>query len=736
MTGSGDARPPGAPRILRVVTDVPVTDDARDEPDRTGRVRRLGRWASGHPVLVAVGAVALVTGGVLAGSQLRDLIDPPYRNVASTVPVAPRLTAGAGERIYRIDPARSAAAYEVTERLAGTERSTATGRTAAIAGDLAVNRGRPDASRVGEVVIDVEQLASDSSLRDARIRSDFLESHQYSLARFTTTATEGLPTSPLQDGTPYRFTISGDLSLKATTRPVRWDATASLSGDEVTVAASTTLKMSDFGIGPISIIGLVGTDDEFTLRLELVAVDPTRRDIAVEAPNLATKLAAEGTSPSFGREVRPILERNCVACHRGDAIGADVWRLETAGDAAATASGIGVVTRSTYMPPWPASKAGIALQHDRSLSGGDIDTLDRWARAGGPLDVDSSVRLDPPADDPASRIREDLTVRMAEPYVGDGTQTNDYRCFILDPKFTEPTYVTGYSFVPGTRQVTHHGLVYRVASADRAALDARSGSDGRPGWQCFLGEDFGGAGSGDLVAGWVPGQVPLDFGDDAGFLFQPGDFLVAQLHYHYGPLLTDQSEIRLQTAGPSPSMRELDVHSPTGPVELPCPAAQSSGPLCDRNAALTRLTELYGPAAPFVANGLLAMCGGERALTRDPVTGNGTTTCNQRIRTDGQIVDVLGHMHTIGKAFKMTLNPGTPGEKVLLDIPTWNFEWQLNYQPVEPVDVKRGDVLRIECSWDRGLRFDPEPRYIVFAEGTEDEMCFSTYTVRPNRPSG
>jgi predicted nucleotidyltransferase len=45
--------------------------------------------------------------------------------------------------------------------------------------------------------------------------------------------------------------------------------------------------------------------------------------------------------------------------------------------------------------------------------------------------------------------------------------------------------------------------------------------------------------------------------------------------------------------------------------------------------------------------------------------------------------------------------------------------------------VKRGDTVRIECRWDRSQRPLDTPRYIVFAEGTEDEMCFSTYTVLP-----
>ena len=42
-----------------------------------------------------------------------------------------------------------------------------------------------------------------------------------------------------------------------------------------------------------------------------------------------------------------------------------------------------------------------------------------------------------------------------------------------------------------------------------------------------------GVSDGDRVAGWVPGQRPATFPDGDGFDFQPGDVLVAQIHYHY-----------------------------------------------------------------------------------------------------------------------------------------------------------------------------------------------------------
>ena len=76
---------------------------------------------------------------------------------------------------------------------------------------------------------------------------------------------------------------------------------------------------------------------------------------------------------------------------------------------------------------------------------------------------------------------------------------------------------------------------------------------------------------------------------------------------------------------------------------------------------------------------------------------------------------------------RLTLDPDQKSEKILLDIPEWSFDWQMNYGLAEPLQVKAGQEVLMECSWDR--RVDPgrAAKYIVFAEGTEDEMCFGTY---------
>ena len=88
------------------------------------------------------------------------------------------------ERLYRIaSDDRSSVTYSVQETLAGADR-TAEGTTPAVAGDIAINTEDPSASRVGTIVVNIEQFESDSALRDKRIRTDFLNSGEYPMAEF------------------------------------------------------------------------------------------------------------------------------------------------------------------------------------------------------------------------------------------------------------------------------------------------------------------------------------------------------------------------------------------------------------------------------------------------------------------------------------------------------------------------------------------------------------------------
>jgi len=171
------------------------------------------------------------------------------------------------------------------------------------------------------------------------------------------------------------------------------------------------------------------------------------------------------------------------------------------------------------------------------------------------------------------------------------------------------------------------------------------------------------------------------------------------------------------------------IQNPVGPVEIPCdPGVKAK--LCDRTAALKDTIERYGSSTE---TGLLFFCQHSKeelqALYADGVA---KSSCAWPISGDGTITGVTGHMHTLGKSIRMTVNKGKPDEKVLLDVPQWNFDWQMNYQLETPLRVKAGDSVTIECSWDRSIDPNRPPRYIMFAEGTEDEMCFGTYSFIPD----
>jgi hypothetical protein len=93
------------------------------------------------------------------------------------------------------------------------------------------------------------------------------------------------------------------------------------------------------------------------------------------------------------------------------------------------------------------------------------------------------------------------------------------------------------------------------------------------------------------------------------------------------------------------------------------------------------------------------------------------------------IVAAGPHMHLLGTSLKLTLNPGTPNEKIILDVPNYNFDNQTSTILKTPIAVSAGDTIRVECTFDPTLRQkipqlkSLEPRYVTWGEGSSDEMC-------------
>jgi mono/diheme cytochrome c family protein len=463
-----------------------------------------------------------------------------------------------------------------------------------------------------------------------------------------------------------------------------------------------------------------------------------------EATNPTTKLddgpEAEAAGISFGSQVLPILETNCASCHTADGPGAAHLSLETADDATGfNAEYIATVIDVGYMPPWPAADGDVAFHDDRRLSESDRATITSWAAQGALIDIDGSAPIVAPAV--VLGVLDRDAVLVAEPYKGsESNDVDDYRCQIYDPGITEDGYLKSFGIEPDQTEVVHHALLFHVAAEARGDADAQAAANPDIGWGCTALAGFGEPGQSNLIMSWAPGQAPTELPEGVGIETSPGDFFVVQIHYHYEPewvdlppdesrLVVDFADTETLAAGGG-SLDPIDLTLYLGPAEIPC-STEETGPLCDRDAAIQALQDEQGFFAARVGDGLLAQCGARVEDFADMTDEIASSSCDHPAQP-GQIISIWGHEHELGKSFKMTLNPDTPEAMVLLDIPRWSFDWQLNYEPIEAIVLNRGDTIRVECSWDRAkIPDDAESRYIVWSEGTNDEMCYSQIVTRP-----
>lgn len=197
------------------------------------------------------------------------LLEPTATQITQVVQQTPQASA---TTTYRIIPGESQVSYEVGEVFINQNNlfNVAKGVTPEVNGEITVDRQTPQNSLVGPITIDISQFQSDSPRRDNAIRERFLESALYPLATFVPKEVTGLP-SAYSDGEQINFQITGDLTVREVTKPAIFDVTIQLDGDTMTGEARSTILMSDFGVGPISIGGILNTEDEVGITFTFVA---------------------------------------------------------------------------------------------------------------------------------------------------------------------------------------------------------------------------------------------------------------------------------------------------------------------------------------------------------------------------------------------------------------------------------------------------------------------------------
>lgn len=413
----------------------------------------------------------------------------------------------------------------------------------------------------------------------------------------------------------------------------------------------------------------------------------------------------EALRPNWHQDVAPLVADACRSCHTDGGIAP--FSMDTYDEAAPWSALMAESAESGLMPPWHALETEVCqpelgFEHDPRLDPAQVQMLRDWTEMGAPEgDPDDAAPLpEPPSialDDPTATVTMDspLTVDV------EGSKLDFIHCISLDPGHTDDVYLDGLQIVEGNKSILHHVLVYvdeTGASAD---------------WPGGVQEDCeGGAGVQapiQLVAGWVPGSLPVEPPEGVGIHLPAGARLILNVHYHAtgaGPETDDGTGLALRWTQEVPEYTSFfsllgapgDGQSLTGALSIPAGASDH--------------VESYEWQAPDFPDDV-----------------------------EARIWAVGNHMHLVGVDQRAWLvDAETNDETCLLHTPNWDFSWQRIYEYDAPADqairVRSGDRIRLDCVYDNTLA-NPgvvsalaelgltEPVDVGQGDGTLDEMCIT-----------
>jgi polyisoprenoid-binding protein YceI len=239
----------------------------------------LRRWLAIYLSVILLAALLAACGGAEPAAPQATIVAEAPTDTPAQEAAAESVEGEAEEsvRSFQIVPEQSEASYAVEEEFFGRAVPfvTTVGSTNAIEGEFQIAIDDNQIRLVdNQFNVDLRTLTSDSSRRDGRIRSQWLESDTYPFAEFTATAIENFP-ADAAEGQDVAFQIVGDMTIREITNQVSFDTVARLEGDMLTGSAQTNLLMVDYGFEPPDIMGMLRVTDGVTVTVNFVAQDVT-----------------------------------------------------------------------------------------------------------------------------------------------------------------------------------------------------------------------------------------------------------------------------------------------------------------------------------------------------------------------------------------------------------------------------------------------------------------------------
>lgn len=249
-------------------------------------------------------------------------------------------------------------------------------------------------------------------------------------------------------------------------------------------------------------------------------------------------VASGADSPTFYRDVLPILQARCQECHRPGEIAP--MPLITYPEVRPWAKSIRSAVLTKKMPPWFADPCCGQFSNDRSLTASERDTLAHWADAGAP--EGDAKQAPPPRVWPEGwnlPSAPDAILGMIRPFSVPAKEAVDYQYFIVPTGFKEDRWVTAAECKPSSPSVVHHAVVYIR----------------EPGQTWTHGPT-----KADILTIYTPGASADVLPQGMAKLVKAGSDLVFEIHYTAnGKVTEDQTRVALVFSKSPPTKRVLTL---------------------------------------------------------------------------------------------------------------------------------------------------------------------------------
>ena len=188
---------------------------------------------------------------------------------------------------------------------------------------------------------------------------------------------------------------------------------------------------------------------------------------------LVSFAAGVPSSVTFTKDVLPVMQKRCQACHRPGEVAP--MSFLTYQEARPWAKAIREAVLTRKMPPWFADPHYGKFANDRSLSQPEIDTLVSWvdggAKEGDPKDAPAPVQW----VDGWSIGRPDAVFEMPHDFDVPAAGTIEYQYIVIPSGFTKDTWVQAAEARPGNRKLVHHIIAFVREPGSKWLSEAKPG---------------------------------------------------------------------------------------------------------------------------------------------------------------------------------------------------------------------------------------------------------------------